>query len=74
MKGKVTITIDDTGTHVLLELEDVTKNDRMFLVHALGRALNLEPMEYEVLAMAEAFEALKPDTIVDLTEEVQHEG
>lgn len=74
MKGKVTITVDDTGTHMSLDFEDVTKNDRMFLVHALGVALKLEPMEYEVLAMAEAFEALEPDSVKDLTEEVQHES
>lgn len=65
MKGKVTIVVDDSGIHVLSALEDVDKNDRMKLVHALGLTLKLEPMDYEVLAMADALEALKPSSVVE---------
>lgn len=65
MKGKVTIVVDDSGIHVLSELKDVDKNNRMTLVHALGLTLKLEPMDYEVLAMADALEALKPSNVVE---------
>lgn len=65
MKGKVTIVVDDSGIHVLSELKNVSKNERMTLVHALGLTLNLEAMDYEVLAMADALGALKPSSVVD---------
>ena len=65
MKGKVTIVVDDSGIHVLSELENASKHERMTLVHALGLTLKLEAMDYEVLAMADALEALKPSSVVD---------
>ena len=54
MKGKIEIICDDKGVHLAVQVEGTRDSDRVFLVHALGKALKLEPHDYMVLAMAES--------------------
>ena len=53
MKGKIIIEVDDTGTHFVSTMTDLVRADRVFLVHALGRMLGLEMLDYQVLMLAE---------------------
>lgn len=54
MKGKIEIICDDKGTHLAVDVQGAGASDRVFLVHALGKALELEYLDYMVLAAAEA--------------------
>lgn len=54
MKGKIEIICDDKGTHLSVDVHETKEHDTVFLVHALGKVLGLEPTDYMVLAMAEA--------------------
>lgn len=54
MKGKIEITCDGKGAHLSVDVREAVEHDKVFLVHALGKALGLEPHDYMVLAMAEA--------------------
>ena len=74
MKGKIIIKVDDTGTHFVNTMVDLERADRVFLVHALGRLLGLELLDYQVLMLAEHEGVLdeavtQPITVsVDMTE------
>lgn len=54
MKGKIEIICDEHGTHLSVDVHQTKDHDTLFLVHALGKALGLEPIDYTVLAKAEA--------------------
>lgn len=54
LKGKIEIVCDDTGAHIMAEIEDAQEKDNLFLVHALGKALGLQARDYVVLCVAEA--------------------
>ena len=54
MKGKIIIICDDRGTHLSVDVTDTEEHERIFIVHALGKSLGLEPIDYEVIAAAEA--------------------
>lgn len=74
MKGRIIIEVDDAGTHVMNTMTDLVRADKVFLVHALGRLLGLELLDYQVLMLAEHEGVLneavtQPITIsVDMTE------
>lgn len=53
MKGKIIIEVDDTGTHFVSTMTDLVRAHKLFLVHALGRMLGLELLDYRVLMLAE---------------------
>lgn len=54
MKGKIEIICDDKGVHLSVYVEGARDSDKVFLVHALGKALKLDRADYMVLAMVEA--------------------
>ena len=54
MKGKIEIICDEKGTHLSVNITETVEHDNVFLVHALGKSLGLNPHDYMVLAMAEA--------------------
>lgn len=54
LKGKIEIVCDDTGAHIVAEIEDAQEKDNLFLVHALGKTLGLQAEDYVVLCLAEA--------------------
>lgn len=54
LKGKIEIVCNDTGAHIMAEIEDAQEKDNLFLVHALGKALGLQARDYMVLCAAEA--------------------
>jgi hypothetical protein len=54
MKGKIIIEHDESGTSIAVQMKGTTDNDRLFLVHALGKSLGLGPLDYAVLIEAEA--------------------
>ena len=58
MKGRIEIICDDKGLHMDVKVKTSGEADRVFLVHALGRALELTPEDYLVLSLAEATGAL----------------
>lgn len=58
MKGKIIIEHDESGTHISVNVKGAVHHDRIYLVHALGKALALEPIDYMVLAHAESEGAL----------------
>ena len=74
MKGRIIIEVDDAGTHFVDTMTDLVRTDRVFLVHALGRLLGLELLDYQVLMLAEHEGVLneavtQPITVsVDMTE------
>lgn len=53
MKGKIEITCDEQGVHLSVNVHQCKDHDRAFVVHALGKALGLEYVDYMVLAAAE---------------------
>lgn len=53
MFGKITIECDEKGTHVSTNIKIGHDSDRAFLVHALGKALGLCPIDYLILCIAE---------------------
>ena len=74
MQGKITITCDETGTHLHNTILDMSRADAIFLVHALGKMLGLEPLDYKVLTIAESMDVLGEDSdtkmavTIDVTE------
>ena len=54
MKGKIEIICDDKGTRLSINVTGKGIADKLFVVHALGKALELDSEDYIVLAMAEA--------------------
>lgn len=52
MKGRIEIICDDKGTHLSVDVKGAKNHEKLFVVHALGKALGLEPIDYTVLAMA----------------------
>lgn len=54
MKGRIVIECDEQGTHLDVQVSGTEKHERVFLVHALGKALSLESEDYVILAIAEA--------------------
>lgn len=54
MKGRIVIECDEQGTHLDVRVSGTEEHDRIFLVHALGKALDLESEDYAILAIAEA--------------------
>ena len=54
MKGKIEIICDDKGTHLSVDVQGSGIADKLFVVHALSKALELDSDDYVVLAMAEA--------------------
>lgn len=53
MKGRIIIEVDDAGTHFMNTMTDLIRADKVFLVHALGRLLGLDLLDYQVLMLAE---------------------
>ena len=72
MKGKIEIVCDDNGTHLSVNVRGERASDRIFVVHALGKALQLEPVDYMVMALAESDgvldEAAVPSISIDRDE------
>ena len=54
MKGRIVIECDEQGTRLDVKVSNTDKQDRVFLVHALGKALDLDSEDYVILAVAEA--------------------
>lgn len=54
MRGRIEIICDDKGTHLSLDVQGSGVADKLFVVHALGKALELDSEDYIVLAAAEA--------------------
>ena len=53
MRGKIEIICDDKGTHLSVNVSGTGIADKLFVVHALGKALELSPLDYMVLSTAE---------------------
>lgn len=74
MKGRIEIICDDKGTHLSVDVSGSKAHEKVFVVHALGKALELEPSDYIVMAMAEADGVLdsvgKPMTVTIDTNEL----
>lgn len=74
MRGRIIIEVDDAGTHFVSTMTDLARADKVFLVHALGRMLGLNLLDYQVLMLAEHEGVLneavaQPITVsIDMTE------
>lgn len=53
MKGKIEIVCDDKGVHLAVNVQVKGRSDSAFLVHALGKALDLSALDYLSIAMME---------------------
>ena len=53
MTGKIEIICDENGTHITANVQTDKQSDRVFLTHALGKALELEVTDYICMTMAE---------------------
>ena len=62
MKGRILIECDERGVHLDIHMHCTERHDRTFLVHALGKALDLDFEDYVVLATAEASGVLKDES------------
>ena len=72
MRGNITINADETGVHLSVQVSELKRSDKAFLVHALGRALELNVEDYMVLSLMEragALDKITPTMItIDVTE------
>lgn len=69
MHGKIIIEVgEDGGVRIQTKLHQVDGMDRLFLVHSVGSALNLEPDEYVMIALAAADNVMKP-TVIEIDSE-----
>lgn len=53
MKGKIEITCNEQGTNIAVNIRVEKESDRVFLTHALGKALKLKANDYICMYMAE---------------------
>ena len=70
MKGKIEIVCDDQGVHLAVNVQVKGRADSAFLVHALGKALNLSTLDYLSLAMMEVDGVLDESTPYGVTIDV----
>lgn len=69
MKGRIEIICDDKGTHLDVQVKTERDSDRVFLVHALGRALGLGPDDYLIMSLADAsgvFDSIDPPKAITI--------
>ena len=67
MRGNISIVCNESGVHLACNVSECRYFDKVFLVHALGKALHLESDDYLILAGAEAVGALDPNSPTGIT-------
>ena len=53
MRGKIEITCDSSGIRLSVQIKGERQSDKVFLVHALGKALELTSQDYVAMSIIE---------------------